>query len=66
MTPTRELALVPSNCCPTCGQKIREAKGRLCGACRKPIKRHHKFLFDGSEVRHRCCEEPESYTRSES
>ncbi len=50
--------------CPTCGQKIKSTTlARICGECGKPIQRHHKFYFDGSVIKHRVCDDPESYVR---
>lgn len=48
--------------CPTCGQPFPEKrKRRMCAQCGKPILAHHKFLFDGSSVRHRICSAPTEY-----
>lgn len=50
--------------CPNCGQPWPEKKKRrVCGDCRKPILRHHKFYFDGSSVRHHCCDAPTFYRK---
>lgn len=43
--------------CPTCGQNV-EPSRRVCAICHFPILRHHKFVFEGSSVRHRVCAEP--------
>ncbi len=48
--------------CPTCGQRLPGKERRVCGVCQKPILRHEKYLFSGSQVQHRCCENPTSYT----
>ncbi len=54
--------LVPPGICPTCGQRTPETgRRRICGSCKKPILRGHKFFFVGSEVRHRNCAEPGRY-----
>jgi hypothetical protein len=44
-----------------CGQTLKAAPRRVCGSCGKPIGRGHKFLFEGSTVRHRLCSEPDAY-----
>jgi len=46
--------------CPTCGQVIKR-EGRKCHGCGMPIRRHDKFFFDGSIVRHHDCANPQSY-----
>lgn len=48
--------------CPTCGQRLPAKERRVCGTCHKPILQHEKYYFDGSVVRHRCCENPTGYT----
>lgn len=53
-----------SKVCPTCGQTV-ERSGKVCALCHMPILRHHKFVFEGSTVRHRVCTEPEAYTPSQ-
>lgn len=47
-----------SQACPTCGRPWRRAK-RTCASCDKPILKHHKWHFDGSQVRHDNCANPE-------
>lgn len=34
---------------------------RVCSRCGQPIRRGHKYTFDGSAVKHRNCVNPESY-----
>lgn len=63
MTRGPALVLVPVGCCPTCGQSLKPTPKRSCGTCGKPILRGHKFVFDGSTVRHRICESPDAYRR---
>jgi predicted amidophosphoribosyltransferase len=59
-----ELSLVAPGICPQCGQRV-TTPGRICAACCKPILRHHKYVFVAGQVRHRCCENPTSYTKAE-
>lgn len=58
-----ELRLVPEGVCPACGQKLPTTERRVCAGCKQPILRGHKFVFIGSEVRHRDCSDPTSYVR---
>jgi hypothetical protein len=62
----QDLKLVPPGYCPTCRQRLepRNTPKRVCGTCNKPILKGHKFVFDGSTVRHRVCGEPDSYQPS--
>lgn len=63
MTKARALRLVPQGVCRECGQRLPATQHRrVCAACGKPILRGHKYVFVGSEVRHRTCEDPQSYT----
>lgn len=50
--------------CPTCGQRIPAKESRICGVCLRPILLHHKYYFDGSTVKHKCCENPTGYAPS--
>lgn len=48
--------------CPTCGQKVGPWKAtRICGVCQKPIRKGHKWHIEGSMIRHRVCDDPDSY-----
>jgi len=47
--------------CLACGQEIRRRSSRVCGLCGRPILRHHKFTFNGSQIEHRVCAEPGNY-----
>ena len=50
--------------CPTCGQPTGPWKPtRICGVCQKPILKGHKWHVDGSAVKHRLCDQPDSYPR---
>jgi ssDNA-binding Zn-finger/Zn-ribbon topoisomerase 1 len=52
--------------CPTCNQSWPgKSSRRVCSECGGPILRHHKFIFDGSKVRHRVCGDPTSYSENE-
>lgn len=55
--------LTPLNICPTCGQRLLEAKRRICGSCQRSILKGHKFIFDGAVVRHRNCAAPGEYVK---
>jgi hypothetical protein len=44
--------------CPTCHRPF-ERTGRICYACDRPIKRHHKWHVKGSFIRHDDCANPE-------
>lgn len=48
--------------CPTCGQPVGVWKAtRICGVCQKPIRKGDKWHIDGSTVKHRVCDDPQSY-----
>lgn len=48
--------------CPTCGQPVGPWKAtRVCSLCQKPIRKGHKWQIENSVVRHRVCDDPESY-----
>jgi hypothetical protein len=53
--------------CPTCNRpwKGQPTNARVCYLCEKPILKHHKYTFDKSQIRHRVCDQPASYVRSE-
>ena len=63
--PAAELTLTSPGVCPLCHQRMPETKGRVCGSCRKPIKRGHKFTHDGPTVRHHDCERPTERRKGE-
>lgn len=57
-----DLTLVPEGYCPACRQRLPGSPAkRVCASCGKGILRGHKFVFDGSTVRHRVCEQPDAY-----
>jgi len=48
--------------CPTCGREVIRLR-RICGACHLPIRKGHKFYFDGSTVKHWVCDAPKERDR---
>lgn len=40
------------------GYPNRPVPKRICNECKKPMRKHHKYFFDGGTVRHRDCEKP--------
>lgn len=53
--------------CPMCRRPYAPAKTpqRICGACKGPIAKGHKYYFDESVIKHRDCNDPESYPRKQ-
>lgn len=48
--------------CPMCGQPTGPWKAaRICSVCHKPIRKGHKWRIENSMIRHRVCDDPESY-----
>jgi predicted amidophosphoribosyltransferase len=47
--------------CDKCHQPLPIKRGRICADCGRPIKRHDRYHFEGSQVKHNDCERP-SYT----
>jgi hypothetical protein len=35
-----------------------EKPKRICATCQKPIRKRHKYFFDGGKVQHRDCNMP--------
>lgn len=46
-----------SDKCPTCDRPWKRS-ARTCNACEKPIKRGHKYHFNGSYIQHDDCSNP--------
>jgi len=47
--------------CPKCSHTFTTGGRRICYRCGKPIERRHKWVFEGSRVRHRLCDDPMHY-----
>lgn len=49
--------------CPTCGQRtpLPVVAVRICFKCGRQIVRHDKWVFEGSRIRHRHCDNPGDY-----
>lgn len=63
--PRRQLTSEQQPRCLMCGQPIGPRKpSRVCGICKRPILKGHKFYFDSSMVRHRNCDRPDSYEQA--
>ncbi len=45
--------------CPICQQPLPQKPGRICGRCKRPIRRHDRWHMVNSQVQHRDCKDPE-------
>lgn len=52
---------MPPVTCPNCSHTFGTGGRRICYLCKKPILRRHKWVFVGSRVRHRLCDDPNFY-----
>lgn len=54
---------MPQVTCPNCRHTFTPGGRRVCYKCKRPIERRHKWVFEGSRVRHRHCDEPNHYVK---
>lgn len=61
-TRTHRGVLAERERCPTCNQPVGAWKpSRICAKCAKPIRKGHKWHIVKSKIRHRVCDDPDSY-----
>lgn len=48
--------------CPTCRQRIGTTPVKVCAACKRPMKRPDKYVFNAQgRIQHRHCDNPTDY-----